>query len=166
MINNNFYELILKNFKIFLDNLRITSGTQRSYLSDIRHFLGWYSLFVKTNRLIIKSNDPFGFLGFITKKVISEYCEYQTSNKTPVKTINRRLSSLRKFGEMSVDQGWLSQNIFNETKNIDVNQPLPEDTHHLNEYRDSLLKAGYTSQTIKSYLSDTRHFINWMETNA
>lgn len=149
----------LNSFKLLLLSEKVSNGTIRSYLSDTRHFIAWLNLYQKSNRQITSS--LIGSIALVRSKTINHYLEYLVENHVPSKTINRRLSSLRKFGGFCVSQGWLADNYFSYLKNITSNQPASEDIYFLNEYRQKLIAENNTSQTIKNYLSDIRHFINW-----
>ncbi len=100
------------------------------------------------------------------------------ASKTPLSTLNRRLSSLRKFSQFGKSQGWLSE--IPKMANV-----TPEDVIHLREtkaqlegvsaskptfevlekFQKQLQKEKVSSLTIKNYLSDLRHFLSWLEAN-
>lgn len=80
-------------FKNFLLAENISSVTLRNYLSDFRHFVGW---FISND----KYNDEIGLDGNIatlTSELIESYRNGHVKSNLPIKTINRRLSTLRKF---------------------------------------------------------------------
>lgn len=171
---------LLKQYKTVLSLDKIANGTIRSYLSDTRHFLSWLthvSVHGPTKATPLPSDAPSEVsargrlkgisdsLNLIRRKTVDRYYEYLVENQIPRSTINRRLSSLRKFGLFCVEQGWLPDNYFAYLKNIARNETAPEDTYHLNAYRQVLLARETSPQTVKNYLSDIRHFINWNGTN-
>ena len=165
----------LQTFKLVLQTDKVSPGTIRSYLSDTRHFLGWYAVDchsmprhgIYKNYLIdsrIRGNDKGrgNDIGLLNRKTVDRYYDYLIGNQTPRQTFNRRLSSLRKFGAFCVSQGWMKDNYFLYLKNITTSQAIADDRYCLTVYRQSLVAAGNTSQTIKCYLSDIRQFINWI----
>ena len=96
----------------------------KNYLSDIRHFFGWYLLY----RKLSDPYDPFEELKLITIEAISSYIDYLVESAIPKRTINRRLSSLRKFCSFCVSKGWLTDNPAKKINNLTgFNQSLQKD---------------------------------------
>lgn len=186
-------EEIIGEFKSFLLLEKISPGSIRSYLSDVRHFFGWLEFFLKSNHVEVKSwkaeagqrseklntkispptssssfqlptsNFPL-LLKHVNQEVLDAYKNYLISNNTPQKTINRRFSSLRKFGAFSQDQGWLKENTFDTLKNIpEVEKPFPESEHHLEEFKVHLWKNNLSKATLKNYLNDIKQFLSWTD---
>lgn len=151
---------LISNFKSLLKTENVADGTIRSYLSDTRHFLGWYELFLKANNQEV--DNTIAMIGLIKNKNVVSYINYLTDNRIPRRTINRRLSSLRKFGVFCVNQGWLAENYFSFQKNVTNESAADEDKYYLNAYRQNLISRGISPQTVKNYLSDVRHFTNWV----
>lgn len=160
---NCFIELSF--FKKYLLAEKISAGSIRSYLSDVRHFLGWLILFLKSNRIIINSsptNEQIIFLlKHVNQKTLSAYRLYLSSNNTPVKTQNRRFSSLRRFGSFCVSQNWMIQNPFDILRTISSGTPFPEDKYHLAEFKSHLWKNNAGKITVKNYLSDIKQYLAW-----
>src|SRR3989339_906542 len=93
----------------------LTAGNQKAisiknYLSDFRHFAGW--LMSKGGHGGPPLQEP------ITLNDISEYKSYLESNNIPHKTINRRLSTLRKFCSFCISQGWMKENPAKRISNV------------------------------------------------
>jgi len=173
------FENLVKVFKSFLDSERISKGSIRSYTSDVRHFLSWLLFFLKSNKISLDlnstiqqfNNETIVLLKHVNPKVLNSYKDYLLSNNTPLKTINRRFSSLRRFGQFCKSQNWfpstpLGMNPFETLKNISLNQPFPEDKHHLSEYRNELWKKGASKLTIKNYLADIKQFLGWVDSHG
>jgi len=173
------FENLVKVFKSFLDSERISKGSIRSYTSDVRHFLSWLLFFLKSNKISLDlnstiqqfNNETIVLLKHVNPKVLNSYKDYLLSNNTPLKTINRRFSSLRRFGQFCKSQNWfpstpLGMNPFETLKNISLNQPFPEDKHHLSEYRNELWKKGASKLTIKNYLADIKQFLGWVDSRG
>lgn len=169
--NSSPFENLIKVFKCFLDSEKISKGSVRSYTSDVRHFLGWLLFFLKSNKILTnlsptieQSNDgTIILLKHVNQKVLISYKDYLLSNNTPLKTINRRFSSLRRFGQFCKSQGWLSLNPFEILRNFSQNQPFPENEYHLAEYRAHLWKNNSSKATIKNYLNDVKQFLSWVD---
>lgn len=168
-------------FKKYLQDKKITSGSIRSYLSDTRYFFNWLTDFLKINNIIqdtsslqtdergLKSATTYpceSLVKFITEPVLNAYKNYLKSNNTPVKTINRRFSALRKFGSFCQSKNWLNENVFDTLRTIPENTPFPEFEYHLGEFRASLWKNGAAKSTLKNYFNDTKQFILWSGRNV
>ncbi len=82
-----------------------TSITVKNYGSDLRHFIGWVTLGKR-----LHTSAPEEMSELITQELIEDYVQYLEDSKTPIKTINRRLSTLRRFCSFSISQGWMSHN--------------------------------------------------------
>jgi len=133
-------------------------NTVKNYLSDLRHFLVWLTL----KHAETKSQSDF-VPSFLTSSLVSEYKLYLLANHIPAKTINRRLSTLRKFCSFCVLQNWIKENPAKTVQNItktfsitDSNQ-LPQ---ILDIFKNDLLKENLNQTTIKSYLDDVREFLS------
>lgn len=198
------FDYLTSIFKKYLVAEKISKGSIRSYLSDVRHFLGWMILFLKANKIIptnfeenfkgelrdvkgfldedkggledfrgsLKENrgrleddkeilEVIGILRQVNERVLKDYKTYLTSNNIPPKTINRRFSSLRRFGEFCKSQNWVSSRPFDTLRNISLNQPFPENEYHLGEFRVELWKKGLTKISLKNYLADVKQFLVW-----
>lgn len=172
---------IIFEFKKYLLLQKISSGSLRSYLSDVRHFLSWLLAFlVKQGFSRILSTDSRGsvisdnpleisenlkwLLKQVNQKVLEAFRDQELTNNVPIKTINRRFSSLRKFGIFCQSQKWCSLLAFDTLKNIPVvNKPFPEDSYHLEEFRINLWKNKSSKATIKNYLNDVKQFLAFSE---
>ena len=73
----------------------------KNYLSDFRHFAGW--VMSKGGHRGPPLQEP------ITLNDISGYKSYLESYNIPHKTVNRRLSTLRKFCSFCISQGWMKE---------------------------------------------------------
>jgi len=164
-------EEIIKKFKTFLLLKKISPGTIRSYLSDVRHFFAWLESFLKSTHL--PSSNFLLLLKHLNQDVLNAYKNSLISNNAPQKTINRRFSSLRKFGAFSQDQGWSvsseqdqRENAFDTLKNIpEEGRPFPETENHLEEFKVHLWKKNRSKATLKNYLNDIKQFIEWQNSH-
>lgn len=169
-------ENIINIFKSFLNSEKISKGSIRSYLSDTRQFLFWLEGFLQnahrftqiSSRFTRISENPPAIsenliiiLKYINEPVLKTYKEYLGLNNIPTKTINRRFSSLRRFGAFCQDQKWCSTNPFDTLRNISLNTSFPEDQYHLGEFKVSLWKNNSSKATIKNYLADVKQFLLW-----
>ena len=142
-------------FKKYLLTENISLISLKNYLSDIRHFFGWLISYLESNNIKSTSSDR-NSVEFITVKTISEYKSYLITNIIPHKTINRRLSTIRKFCAFCISQGWLKENPAKQILNI-KNQG--SNRNILDQFKSDLEKEKLDQLVITSYLDDIRDFL-------
>ena len=155
---NNIEKKTLKNISI------------KNYLSDLRHFLGWLILYLKSHRsaLINRSfqsplESQVEIIKLIDTKIIDEYKTYLNENSIPIKTINRRLSTLRKFFSFCISQGWLNENPAKQIQNLKLktenDQWNLQKKSILNQFKSDLQKENLPQEEVISYLKDIEEFL-------
>lgn len=148
-------------FRYYLKTQKASSVTIKNYVADIRNFLDW--LANKTGiRYQVAGKSIFGLL---TQETIEEYKKDLANKHTPLSSINRCLSALRKFGQFGISRGWLAKNEASQVKNLrksPFDRQLPNE-RILAEFRRHLEAEKVSQITIKNYLSDLRHFLSWLE---
>jgi site-specific recombinase XerD len=151
----NFYNFEA-SFKKFLLAENVSPVTLKNYLSDLRHFLGWMILKIKAqNKKNFENLFPLEFLNQIDESLVEEYKNYLVVNAIPAKTINRRLSTLRKFFSFCISQGWLKENPAKKIQNL----KLKIDSI-ISSFALSLEKENLDQKTIKSYLEVVQEFLS------
>lgn len=88
----------------------------RNYLSDLRSFIAWAEA-----KAGLKSFTSETVSAVSVSQVLG-YRQYLIDENVPYATINRRLSSLRKFFSFCIDQGWIQHNPAKEVENIKEGQ--------------------------------------------
>lgn len=147
-------------FRHYLKSQKVSPITIKNYVADIRNFLNW--LAAKTGvKYQVAGKSIFNLL---TQETVEEYKADLTNKHTPLSSINRRLSALRKFGQFGINQGWLVKNEVSQVKNLQVpvDYQLPNEKI-LIEFKKHLKAEKISQITIKNYLSDLRHFLSWFE---
>jgi len=151
----NFYNFEA-SFKKFLLAENVSPITLKNYLSDLRHFLGWTILKSKAqDKKNFENLSPLEFLNKINESLVEEYKNYLVVNAIPAKTINRRLSTLRKFFSFCISQGWLKENPAKKIQNL----KLKIDSI-ISSFALSLEKENLDQKTIKSYLEVVQEFLS------
>ncbi len=100
-------------FKSYLYSENISPVSLRNYMSDLRHFFGW--IFSKNKD---KNKNINQVLSSVTPNLVEDYKKEHANLKLPTKTINRRLSSLRKFFSFYHKEGLIKNNPTTSLKNI------------------------------------------------
>lgn len=153
----------LQTFKEFLHAEKISKGTARSYLSDIRHFFSWLKEFSEHHRTEIWKLDFAGLLSQVNENLLEAYKKSLLANNVPAKTVNRRFSSLRRFGSFCQAQNIISLNPFDTLRNISSEQETGQKKSPLAGFHLFLWQNKASKSTIKNYLNDVRQFLEWQE---
>jgi site-specific recombinase XerD len=157
--------LLPEIFKNYLIIRKTSPVTAKNYLVDVNHFLNWLAKETGVKYQIVGK----AIFGLFTEETLNEYKTNLLLCQTPLSTLNRRLSALRKFGEFGKEQEWLKENpaekITNATKTsfttLSTNKQPNEEI--LEKFSTHLEKEKASPITIKNYLSDLRHFLGWLE---
>ncbi|MCJ7792482.1 MAG: phage integrase N-terminal SAM-like domain-containing protein [Candidatus Marinimicrobia bacterium] len=145
-------------FRLYLESEKFHPATVKNYLVDLNHFLNW--LATKTGvKFQVAGKAIFGLL---TQETVKEYKTVLVQQKISQATINRRLSTLRKFAQFGQVHGWLTENPVALVSNLPSSQPSIREKV-LTDFQKQLEKEKVSRLTIKNYLSDLRHFLNWLE---
>lgn len=150
-----------KRFELYLtETLGVSGKTLRNYRADLSHFSGWAVLHLQSAGVKIVSSD--GILPHFSAQLIAIYKGYHLENKIPERTTNRRLSTLRNFARFLLSEGQITQDPTSSISNLRREQDFKEKLIPLTEEFVRHLEEEKVSKiTIKNYLSDIRHFLNW-----
>lgn len=143
-------EALFKKY-LLAGNVKPLSG--KNYLSDFRHFAGWLTLYWKSH--LANASQQ---LSRLTPEIINEYKNYLIENSLPHKTINRRLSTVRKFCSFCISQGWLKENPAKQVGNIGPTGQISP-IGLIRSFAKDLAEQNLDQPTIKSYLDDVREFL-------
>lgn len=152
----------------FLDSL-LSEGKSKvsikNYKSDIGHFLAWATLKLKTSG--VYTDNISEIAPFIDQKFFESYRDYMVDNGIKTKTVNRRLSSLRRLSHFLTENGILDSDYMIGIRNVGIG--IPEKVQKISldiveEFRKSLLEKDKASEnTAKNYASDVRSFLAWID---
>ncbi len=107
-------------FKLFLISGNVSSTTVRNYLSDLRFFLGWST-----------KNGCGNNLGDLVNEAnILKFKNDLIKHGLPEKTINRRLSTLRKLWKFIMTSEDLASNPVIKISNISKKQEPASDNNY------------------------------------
>src|SRR3989344_5923457 len=134
-------------FKEFLLNSDSSSSplTVKNYLADIKQFVRWYENQYKRT---FTPND----ITYLTIR------DYQKGQSLSASSLNRHLSSLRKFFNFLKLEGYISSDPFEgEVKKIE------SDPWKLKDFKNYLYVYNSSHLTIKIYIIDVRQFLSWVD---
>jgi site-specific recombinase XerD len=153
------------DFLVHLTSLGLSGKSHKNYKSDLNHFSAWVILKIRAYGSLAESlTDAVPFLG---SNLAGEYKNYLTKNLTPVRTVNRRLSTLRHLSRYLVLSRIIDSDFMDKIANVSDGKVGKPKTHHavVNEFRTYLEEEKVSPNTLKNYLSDIRQFLEWIETN-
>lgn len=155
-------DTLIKNFLNHLQCQGKSKVSIKNYKSDIGHFLAWAILKLKSFGSY--ADTLAEILPFIDQNFFNEYKSYMTENKLKIKTVNRRLSSLRSFSSFLYSSNLISQDFMRGIQNVGIGlgeSPRLIDTEIVEKFRQALEKERVSDNTVKNYLSDVRSFLAW-----
>jgi len=165
-------------FKQYLVTENISPISSKNYLSDIRHFFGWLTFKLKTQ---IKDQliDEKNIIGLINYEIVLEYKSYLSDNNLPLKTVNRRLSTVRKFCSFCISQRWMKENPAKKIQNLTlpagrqefrVQNQIDQDNEDVTEeklitkFKEELLKNQDIKQ-VNILINDVKEFLSSSDIN-
>lgn len=164
MPKNKSVDKTTKEFIKYLESAGISTNSVKFYKSDLNHFTGWFLLRIRS--LGILADELTQAIPFLKTSHCKEYKKYLLENKVSVKTINRRLSTLRNLSRFLLQSQILNFNFTEGLTNITTAGEEKVQIHPLIEGFQKHLEAEKVSKsTIKNYIADIRQFIGWIEEN-
>lgn len=151
-------------FEKYLHSKGFSFATIKNYKSDIFHFVAWLRDDLRKIGTVIESFEES--LPFLSPDVAQNYKLSLHSSNAPVKTINRRLSTLRQFAKFLQENSYFESDFMQGVSNVSLIKK-PKSLHHevVSEFESHLASQKISVSTIKNYLSDIKHFLNWLEKN-
>ncbi|GEM_PF-4611726 len=140
--------ILFQNY-LFDQKVKPSGNTVRNYLADINYFIRW-----------LKTSYGLSFQpAAVTFLHIESFVKYLKDQNLSPATIERRLSSLRKFFEFLLSIHFVSQSPLDKIKAKSAGEADP---NHLGEFKNFLYRQGLAANTIKNYLFDLEHFFSWL----
>ncbi len=138
-------------FKEYLLNQGNASSkaTVKNYLADLNKFIKWFET---------TFNKPFS-ADSVTGKVLENF-KAESLTKYSASSVDRNLSSLRKFFQFAKSEGVISQSPFEAR----VEAEKDNDPWRLKDFKNNLYVFNASHLTIKNYIIDVKQFLSWAET--
>lgn len=147
-------------FLEYLSNLNISSDSLKNYRSDLNHFISWLTLSISTPEA--GQTNLSSILPSLTTSLFSKYKAYLIASGTPIKTLNRRLSTLRRLTDFLLKNKYIDRNLMEEVTNINLlTKKISPSPGFLDDFINYLTSSKTAYNTIKCYRSDIKNFINW-----
>lgn len=160
----NLFDFTKKDFFNYLTSLGISLKSHKNYRSDISHFHAWLKIKVKAFGSLCETLDDA--VPFLNSSIATEYRSELLNARVPVKTINRRLSTLRHLSRFLTSTLIADFDFMGGVENVNDNKKSPINTSSvIGEFRAYLEAEKASQNTIKNYLSDIHQFLVWLELN-
>lgn len=155
----------MQDFLNYLQNKKLSKISLKNYKSDISHFTSWLIMKLRSAGSYVENlDDSFPFLN---TELVKDYVNFLNENKTPRKTINRRLSSIRNLSNYLQEKNIFDFDFTQGIQNI-KHQSITKDISLMPivlEFKAFLESEKVSPATIKNYTSDVKQFIAWLEKN-
>lgn len=152
---------LINNFENYLLNsIKISKKSLKYYRSDLSHFVGW--IFLKIKTLGILADDFNQAIPFLSHDLLAEYKSFLTSNKVALKTINRRLSTLRHFSKYLVLEDIMQFDFMDNIVNVQKEESNLLHNHLIKDFSRFLDSQKVSQSTSKNYIADINQFISWI----
>lgn len=163
MIENGL-DHISEAFIKYLASLRLSPKSFKNYKSDLNHFIAWALLKIRSYGSYIESLTEA--TPFLSTQLAKEYKNYMQLNSFPIKTINRRLSTLRHLSRFLLSSQAIDSDFMAQVENISIAKTKRTNlTPIIKEFQGYLEAEKTSANTVKNYVSDIRQFLTWLEAN-
>jgi len=162
---------LLDQFKeyLFSQDNKASKLTVKNYLSDIRHFIKWFEAQYQV------SFDPQHIttttIELFKKAMIGPDLPTDSHGSDPQKSVinqrissrslERHLSSLRKFFTFLKLEGHIGVNPFEQIRDKSAQESAKIDPFNLKDFKNYLYVYNASHLTIKNYVIDVKQFIKW-----
>jgi len=154
----NSYNLEVE-FKMYLENKNYGSATVKNYLADLNNFLSWDTENFEAIHSMREIEESMKII--LSNEHLEEYINSLRLSGKPRVTINRYMSSLRKFCSFCISQGWL---ITNSAKKIDNLSKIPTgiaiQEALIASFQKELIRQKMSTSSLKNYLMDAREYVH------
>lgn len=155
-------DTITKSFISYLESGFLSRKSVKNYRSDVSHFSAWLILKIKT--LGVSAQNLSEAIPFLNESMGKEYRDYLSENGFPIKTVNRRLSTLRHLARFLLESQILSFDFMNGLQNIIISKDIKiYPSFLISDFKKKLEEDNVSKNTIKNYISDVNQFFSWLD---
>lgn len=152
----DYQTLLNTEFSTYLIKQNASEITRKNYLTDIKNFFTWLNTCITNGsiKLLEHAEKP---LSRITTEIVETYKRSLITSKTPIATINRRLSALRMFFQFALIEHKVTDNPMILVRNI-PRTDAPNETDIL----DAALSVYAKEKSAKQAdIDDIKTFFSW-----
>ncbi|MBX4205841.1 site-specific integrase [Candidatus Microgenomates bacterium] len=159
---------IAAQFENYLREVKnVSKNTIRFYRSDLNHFSNWLIEQLKPLGVLLESIDEA--IPYLNNKTVEDYKNNLIGSGVALKTINRRLSTLRIYSSFLASEGHIQSDFASEVVNLSESTNKKVHDYHepvLGHFELYLKKQGASANTVKNYMADIKQFFDWMNISA
>jgi len=152
----DYQALLDTEFSTYLIKQNASEVTRKNYVMDIKNFFTWLNMCLTNGSIKLLENIEKP-LSRITTEIIETYKRSLTTSKTPIATINKRLSALRMFFQFALIEHKITENPMTLVRNI-PRIDAPNETNSLDVALDAYAKAKNTKP---ADIDDIKTFFSW-----
>lgn len=131
----------IQEFKDYLRSKNISDLTIKNYVADVHSFRRWYENVIEPN--IVQTNFPL-----VNQQIVDEYKNRLIEHKKSApRTINRKLSSIRKYFQFGLVSNYLAENNFfvdRVSPNLELNT-TEQNAYKIGEIEKDKVNVSYSS---------------------
>ena len=146
-----------KNY-LFSQKNKVSDITAKTYISDVSRFISWFEQ-TYSIKFTASQITPEAIQSYVGSILESNKQNSQAKIPLSARSANRYLSSLRKFFGFLETQGYTNNPFVNI--NIDPKQ-LKLASWKIQEFKNYLYQEKSADLTIKNYINDVLHFLEWL----
>ncbi len=156
-IADSAYQALLDTeFSVYLTKQAASEITRKNYMTDIRNFFSWLTNSLKMGILSLRENKEKP-LQSITSDVVERFKQALVTAKTPVATINRRLSALRMFFQFA----FIEQKVLENPTLLVKNISRTDNTNNTSLLDKALTEYINDMHATTADIDDIRSFFSW-----
>ena len=152
----DYQALLDTEFSTYLIKQNASEVTRKNYVMDIKNFFTWLNMCLTNGSIKLLENIEKP-LSRITTEIIETYKRSLTTSKTPIATINRRLSALRMFFQFALIEHKITENPMTLVRNI-PRIDAPNGSDILDTALDAYAKEKNTKP---ADIDDIKTFFSW-----
>ena len=152
----DYQALLDTEFSTYLIKQNASEITRKNYVMDIRNFFTWLNMCLTNGSVTLLENAEKP-LARITSEIIEMFKRSLITSKTPIATINRRLSALRMFFQFALNEHKITENPILLVHNI-PRTDAPNEANALDAALDAYAKVRNTKPVD---IDDIKTFFSW-----
>ena len=152
----DYQALLDTEFSTYLIKQNASEITRKNYVMDIKNFFTWLNMCLTNGSITLLENAERP-LARITSEIVETFKRSLITSKTPIATINRRLSALRMFFQFALIEHKITDNPMTLIHNIPRTNALNE-ANILDTALDAYAKEKNTKP---ADIDDIKTFFSW-----
>ncbi|GIW62817.1 MAG: hypothetical protein KatS3mg091_292 [Patescibacteria group bacterium] len=153
---------ILGLFKSYLINQNkladnpIAKSSIRNYISDTKHFLYW-ALKQAIEHNSTTAQDSISIFKWLNKDLLESYKTDLFAKKVPVSTIDRRISSIRRFFQFCIFKNYINDKNIGQITNLSTDLQIKKQQLMFSRFLKE--KHNLSEDTIRTILDDINEML-------